>query len=587
MDDKRTTNKLLAKQSSLTSTLVKPLISHTKTTQLLTSTVLSNLTSQVNARKKKIEADLKEEENAQAKKSKLLRPSLQSPLNLLTTKTYDLSQNLHAFRLTSASTTLLSTKQSPQANVKPESDLNVVSKTLGQLEADETDETIIDFRHLYGHNDLICDLNVANRPYDDDSSLVEKRLNFIDPFDTDRKLLSAQDTALVNAKTSLINIVSSSLLRAPNFKNPKDPTRLNIIDVASRIVPHDAEFILKLAFYTRKELNIRVTANFLLSFSAYNDECRKYLARYYTRSIVLPSDWIDVAEQYQLFFDKRIRFGALPHSLRKCMSEKFADFDEYQLAKYNKDKSKNKAKSDVKHIRCKLKPNADGDAYTEDKYIKTLNDKSPLKVDHFICIQLSAKENFRNFKIDLVIREPEQKQAKPKKFTRSNKPIADGNKKPVELVPLRLAYTREPAQVGQKLTKKSFSNKAWTQPSSIEHTVAFDKAAEFQIQIKVNRQDFGVMINNDIRTSHKHDFDELNKINIIRVSGVGIGLKELKIVKTAFCDDNDDEETEEENRQRTFTLKQLIRQLHIAKPVQHILGLLGKKYPASYEEFLK
>ena len=55
-----------------------------------------------------------------------------------------------------------------------------------------------------------------------------------------------------------------------------------------------------MALYTRNELNIRTTANFLLAFASNNKACRPYLRKYYQTSIRLPSDWIDVAEQYQV-----------------------------------------------------------------------------------------------------------------------------------------------------------------------------------------------------------------------------------------------------------------------------------------------
>ena len=45
---------------------------------------------------------------------------------------------------------------------------------------------------------------------------------------------------------------------------------------------------------------------------------------------------------FQTFHDKSVNFGSLPTALRKAMTAKFPDFDEYQLAKYNKDKSKKK-----------------------------------------------------------------------------------------------------------------------------------------------------------------------------------------------------------------------------------------------------
>ena len=58
----------------------------------------------------------------------------------------------------------------------------------------------------------------------------------------------------------------------------------------------------QMALYTRNQLNIRTTANFLLAYAANNKNCRPYLKKYFTASIRLPSDWIDVAEQYQVCY---------------------------------------------------------------------------------------------------------------------------------------------------------------------------------------------------------------------------------------------------------------------------------------------
>ena len=55
-----------------------------------------------------------------------------------------------------------------------------------------------------------------------------------------------------------------------------------------------------MAVYTRNELNIRTTGNFLLACASNLKECRPFLRKYYNKSIRLPSDWIDVAEQYQV-----------------------------------------------------------------------------------------------------------------------------------------------------------------------------------------------------------------------------------------------------------------------------------------------
>ncbi|PAA68421.1 hypothetical protein BOX15_Mlig031198g1, partial [Macrostomum lignano] len=161
-------------------------------------------------------------------------------------------------------------------------------------------------------------------------------------------------SSLANRKRLLLNMVSASLIRAPDFKDTKDSLRCELMQLADSIAregggnkgtPGDPEFILKVALFTRKELNIRTTANFLLSYSAVSNLTRPYIKKYFSAAVALPSDWIEVAEIYQAFHDRTLRWGALPAALRKAMVAKFPDFDAYQLGKYNKEKAvKKKAK---------------------------------------------------------------------------------------------------------------------------------------------------------------------------------------------------------------------------------------------------
>ncbi|XP_071492969.1 telomerase protein component 1-like [Diadema antillarum] len=152
---------------------------------------------------------------------------------------------------------------------------------------------------------------------------------------------------LTKSKQQFINAISASLIGGPNFHERGDLTRREIKRQAEAIIGQDAEFVLKVALYTRKELNIRTTANFLLALAAMTPDCRPFLRKYFSSSINLPSDWIDVAELYQTFHDKNINYGSLPSALRKAMIDRFPKFDQYQLAKYNKDKKKKK--KETKH----------------------------------------------------------------------------------------------------------------------------------------------------------------------------------------------------------------------------------------------
>jgi telomerase protein component 1 len=159
-------------------------------------------------------------------------------------------------------------------------------------------------------------------------------------------------------KTTLLNAVATSLLCSPDFRNPKDPSHKSLVALGERLAHHDPEFILKLGIYTRLNLNIRTTANFLLALSAKLPACRPYLRKYYAATIKLPSDWIEVAEIYQAFHDDNIKSGAIPTALRKVMASKFSSFDTYQLAKYNKDATKKKKKQPTKAERDTKKTEA-------------------------------------------------------------------------------------------------------------------------------------------------------------------------------------------------------------------------------------
>lgn len=136
-------------------------------------------------------------------------------------------------------------------------------------------------------------------------------------------------------KLFLVNTVCCSLVNSPNYQNEADPTRQTVMDISKEVTDQDPEFLLKVALYTRQELNIRSTANFLLALAAWFPASRPYLRRYFCAAVQLPSDWIEVAKMYQSIADTDGKLAPLPSCLRRAMSDKFKQFDEYQLAKYN------------------------------------------------------------------------------------------------------------------------------------------------------------------------------------------------------------------------------------------------------------
>ncbi|MBN3304490.1 TEP1 protein, partial [Amia calva] len=101
----------------------------------------------------------------------------------------------------------------------------------------------------------------------------------------------------------LLNMVCGSLVNkctAPGQKDWDSEKGMwaKLRALAEDISRQDAEFLLKVAVYTRQELNIRITANFLLALSARLPEAKPHLRRYYCAAIQLPSDWIEVVRLY-------------------------------------------------------------------------------------------------------------------------------------------------------------------------------------------------------------------------------------------------------------------------------------------------
>ncbi|CAF2533417.1 unnamed protein product [Rotaria sp. Silwood2] len=182
--------------------------------------------------------------------------------------------------------------------------------------------------------DLHCHVPAPKRPRIDPFSSIYAKLESQNTNDDDFNV------GIKSIKKSFLNSLADSLLSQPDLRKPTDSKRNELIRLANLVIDQDPEFILKAALYTRNHLNIRITANFLLAYAAYTESCRIFLKKYFQVTVNLPSDWIEIAELYQTFFDKRIHFGSLPSALRRVMVKKFPDFDKYQLAKYNKEKAR-------------------------------------------------------------------------------------------------------------------------------------------------------------------------------------------------------------------------------------------------------
>ncbi|KAL1781119.1 telomerase protein component 1 [Sigmodon hispidus] len=151
------------------------------------------------------------------------------------------------------------------------------------------------------------------------------------------------DPVLQEKKMALLTLLCSALASHINVKDASDPTRASILEVCSDLASLEPEFILKASLYARQQLNIREVANLVLAVAVFLPACRPHVRRYFSAIVHLPSDWIQVAEFYQSLAEgDEKKLVPLPACLRAAMTDKFAQFDEYQLAKYNPRKHRSK-----------------------------------------------------------------------------------------------------------------------------------------------------------------------------------------------------------------------------------------------------
>uniref|UniRef100_A0A8C1DJR2 TROVE domain-containing protein n=1 Tax=Cyprinus carpio carpio TaxID=630221 RepID=A0A8C1DJR2_CYPCA len=158
------------------------------------------------------------------------------------------------------------------------------------------------------------------------------------PHDEFGVLEASEDEHLVelrDRKNILLNMVCCSLVNKSCTPGQKDWDKKRsvwaVIKVlAAEITTEDPEFLLKVAVYTRQELNIRITANFLLALAAHLPGSKPHFRRYFCAAVQLPSDWLEVTRIYSTCFSK-----SLPSCLKKALVDKFKQFTKYQLAKHN------------------------------------------------------------------------------------------------------------------------------------------------------------------------------------------------------------------------------------------------------------
>ncbi|PRP83176.1 hypothetical protein PROFUN_09604, partial [Planoprotostelium fungivorum] len=161
------------------------------------------------------------------------------------------------------------------------------------------------------------------------------RIEIMSIHNEERDIKMAKDN-----KLKLLNYVCAALIHEPDFYTSADQIQQRINEACQAVVTSDPEFILKTAFYVRDQLNVRSTANYLLAWASIRKECQPFVKHYFAATVRLPSDLLDVMSMVTVWLNNT----SIPTCLRKAAAKKFAEYDEFSLAKYNKEKAQKSKK---------------------------------------------------------------------------------------------------------------------------------------------------------------------------------------------------------------------------------------------------
>jgi telomerase protein component 1 len=134
----------------------------------------------------------------------------------------------------------------------------------------------------------------------------------------------------------LVNSIATCLIREPSYYQSEDERVSKLLICCDNVAQVDPEFILQLAYYTRSELNLRSSTNFLLAYAAANKKPSKDLFKKYApHCIRLPTDLLEVVEMVQILLKNTTTTKLkIPSALKAVCQEKFVDFSDYQLGKH-------------------------------------------------------------------------------------------------------------------------------------------------------------------------------------------------------------------------------------------------------------
>jgi 60 kDa SS-A/Ro ribonucleoprotein len=132
-------------------------------------------------------------------------------------------------------------------------------------------------------------------------------------------------------KLELASIMLTSILK-DEFYRTADAAAQRLRELIT--AQNDKRFVAKAALYARKEAGMRSVSHLTAAELAKSVKGEAWTARFYDRVVHRPDDAIEILACYRGAHGKTI-----PNSLKKGLGRALARFDEYQLAKYRKDRA--------------------------------------------------------------------------------------------------------------------------------------------------------------------------------------------------------------------------------------------------------
>jgi hypothetical protein len=183
--------------------------------------------------------------------------------------------------------------------------------------------------------------------------------------------------AITDSRLTLLTQVFTTLVGEDKFYG--DNTKEILVSLRD-VIKHDPLFVASLGLYARKDLYLRSIFHVIVAEMAKAPEGKKYVKQLVINGAIRVDDLTEILAYYLGVYGKPI-----PNALKKGLGQSLKKFDEYQLAKYNRD-----GKVTLKDILRLAHPTP---GTSQDLFNKIMNDT--LETPYTWETQLSQRGNSR------------------------------------------------------------------------------------------------------------------------------------------------------------------------------------------------